>query len=82
MIVLSIGTALVYPALQRWSAFGLSRGADGRSLLVSLFISGAIRLREDGPPEHFDDPQGLAEHVRAIVEPEQPRAPVGPRAAA
>jgi signal transduction histidine kinase/DNA-binding response OmpR family regulator/ligand-binding sensor domain-containing protein/HPt (histidine-containing phosphotransfer) domain-containing protein len=57
------------PSAVRTAAFGLSRTHDGRGVLIAHFINGAERIHEKGS-RNFDDPDGLTEDVRAIVEPE------------
>src|SRR5581483_1429504 len=51
------------------AAFGLSRGAQPHTLLVSLFQSGFLKL-SDGAPRRYDAADGLTNDVRHVVEPE------------
>ena len=48
------------------------RGADRKSLLVSAFNSGVLRL-SDGPPRTYNAADGLTEDVRTVVEPSSGR---------
>lgn len=57
------------PGRALFSAFGVSRTADGRGVLVSTFNTGAFRF-EGETTRHYSAADGLTEDVRAIVEPE------------
>jgi len=57
------------PSRALFSAFGLSRPASSRGLLVSAFNTGAIHLNADGTIQRFFEKEGLTEDVRSFVEP-------------
>jgi len=67
------------PSRALFSAFGLSRPADSRGLLVSAFNTGAIHLNADGTVRRYGESDGITEDVRAFIEPEPGHLVAGTR---
>jgi signal transduction histidine kinase/DNA-binding response OmpR family regulator/ligand-binding sensor domain-containing protein len=58
-----------HPGRALFSAFGISRPAAERGLLVAVFNAGALRLT-DGPMRQYAEADGITEDARAVIEPE------------